>query len=324
MPRPHGAGCIAALSRTRHSEFRIFPEVIPIPLTSYCKKCGQDVPVASFCPNCRAKLAANTVRLAWCVDHHPVRDWMCWNSVMRLLLPVLGATMALVVLLEAILGGLSGVAMLLGGGLVVSLIGMMGMLLALMLLVFILQGDDLLDCVIDSRGVHVQQYLPEPTALKLLLRGKSPRLLDTMGDERLLLVASREIAWKDIQRVQLWPEKTMILLYAPRWWMRVSLPCTPFTWEDALAFIREKIGKKKSVVLPEECRQTAPAKAKSSKGTKARQLSFDDADILPSQPIPEEDIPPAELPPREVTQELEGDFTSLEDVLKEIKESEQA
>ena len=64
-----------------------------MPLTSYCKKCGQDVPVASFCPNCRAKLAANTVRLAWCVDHHPVRDWMCWNSVMRLLLPVLGMTL---------------------------------------------------------------------------------------------------------------------------------------------------------------------------------------------------------------------------------------
>ena len=35
-----------------------------LPLTSYCKKCGQDVPVADFCPYCRAKLAANTVRLA--------------------------------------------------------------------------------------------------------------------------------------------------------------------------------------------------------------------------------------------------------------------
>ena len=34
------------------------------------------------------------------------------------------------------------------------------LVLALMLLVFILQGDDLLDCIIDSRGIHVQQYLP--------------------------------------------------------------------------------------------------------------------------------------------------------------------
>ena len=260
-----------------------------MPLTSYCKKCGQDVPVSSFCPNCRAKLAANTVRLAWCVDHHPVRDWMCWNAVMRLLLPVVGATLVLVILLEAIMGGLDGVAML---------------------LVFILQGDDLLDCVIDSRGIHVQQYLPEPTAMKLLLRGKSPRLLDSLGEENLVLITQKEIAWKDIQRVQLWPEKTMILFYAPKWWMRVSLPCTPFTWADSLDFIRDKIGKKKAVVLPEECRQTAPAKAKTGKASRTYE-----EDYLPPMPIPEEDIPP------EVTQELEGDFTSLEDVLQEIKES---
>lgn len=289
-----------------------------MPLTSYCKKCGQDVPVSSFCPYCRAKLAANTVRLAWCADHHPVRDWMCWNSVMRLLLPVLGATLLLVILLEGIIGGLDGLAILLGGGLLVSLVGMMGMLLAVMLLVFILQGDDLLDCVIDTRGIHVQQYLPEPTAMKLLLRGKSPRLMDGLGEDNLLLISSHEIAWKDIQRVQLWPEKTMILFYAPRWWMRVSLPCTPFTWADSLDFIRDKIGKKKAVILPETCRQATPAKAKSSR---AKQLSFVDPeeDYLPAQPIPEEEVPPAE-----VTGELESDFTSLEDVLQEIKEAENA
>ncbi len=286
--------------------------MIPLSLTSYCKKCGQDVPVSTVCPHCRSKLAANTVRLAWCVEHHPVRDWMCWNAVMRLLLPVLAATMALVILLEAIMGGLSGVAALLGGGLIVSLLGILGLLLAGMLLVFILQGEDLLDCVIDARGIHVQQYLQGPTAMKLLLRGRSPRLLENAQDD-MVLVVSREIAWKDIQRVQLWPEKTMILLYAPRWWMRVSLPCTPFTWEDALSFIRDKIGRKKNVILPEACRQAAPAKA--AKGKHTQQLSFEDVarEFLPAQPIPEEEVPPA------VADELEGDFTSLADVLEEIR-----
>ncbi len=268
--------------------------------------------MASFCPNCRAKLAANTVRLAWCVEHHPVRDWMCWNSVMRLLLPVLGATLVLVILLEAIAGGLNGVALLLGGGLIVTLLGILGVILALMLLVFILQGEDLLDCVADARGVHVQQYLSGPTALKLLLRGKSPRMLAQLGEDDLLLIGQREIAWKDIQRVQLWPEKNMILFYAPRWWMRVSLPCTPFTWEDALAFIREKIGKKKAVILPAECRQEAPAKGKS---TRARVPDWEDA---PPMPIPEEEIPP------EIAGEMESEFTSLADVLREIKDGEEA
>ena len=285
-----------------------------MPLTSYCKKCGQDVPVSSFCPYCRSKLAPNTVRLAWCVDHHPVRDWMCWNAVMRLLLPVMAATILLVILLEAIMGGLDGVAMLLGGGLLVSLTGIMGMVLTVMLLVFILQGDDLLDCVVDARGIHVQKYLPEPTALKLVLRGKSPRMLDAMGDENLLLVSSTEIAWKDITRVQLWPEKNMILFYAPKWWMRLALPCTPFTWEDALDCIREKIGKKKAVTLPEICRQAAPAKAKAAP-KKAHQLTFDEVAAEFGGQSSEPALP------ENVAGELESNFTSLEDVLQEIKEN---
>ena len=285
-----------------------------MPLTSYCKKCGQDVPVSSFCPYCRSKLAPNTVRLAWCVDHHPVRDWMCWNAVMRLLLPVMAATILLVILLEAVMGGLDGVAMLLGGGLLVSLTGIMGMVLTVMLLVFILQGDDLLDCVVDARGIHVQKYLPEPTALKLVLRGKSPRMLDAMCDDNLLLVSSTEIAWKNITRVQLWPEKNMILFYAPKWWMRLALPCTPFTWEDALDCIREKIGKKKAVTLPEICRQAAPAKAKAAP-KKAHQLTFDEVAAEFGGQSSEPALP------ENVTSELESDFTSLEDVLQEIKEN---
>lgn len=291
--------------------------MIPIPLTSYCKKCGQDVPVSSVCPKCGTKLAASTVRLAWCVAHQPVADWMCWNSVMRLLLPVLGATLTLVLLLEALMGGFSGVAMLLSGGLIVTLLGITALLLAMLLAVFILQGEDLLDCVIDARGIHVQLYLSQPTPVQLLSRGKSPRLLDTVGEDGLLLLSSREIAWKDIHRVQLWPEKNLILFYAPRWWMRVSLPCSPFVWQDALDFIREKIGKKKAVMLPEECRQAAPAKAKSAKGSKVRQLSFHDVaeDAFPAMPIPEEEVPP------ERRGEAPEDFTSLADVLSEIKAS---
>ena len=291
-----------------------------MPLTSYCKKCGQDVPVSSFCPNCHSKLAPSTVRLAWCVEHHPVRDWMCWNSVMRLLLPVLGATILLLLLLEGLMSGLAGVMSLLGGGLIVTLLYITCLLLSAMLGVFILQGEDLLDCVIDARGIHVQVYLSHPTALRLLLRGRSPRLLAQMGDDALLLLSSREIAWKDIQRVQLWPEKTMVLFYAPRWWMRVALPCSPFVWQDALDFIRDKIGKKKAVILPEECRQSTPGKAAPARGSKARQLSFDDVaeDVLPAMPIPEEEVLPGSAP------EAEGDFTPLTDVLQEIKEANQS
>ncbi len=214
-----------------------------MPLTSYCKKCARDVPVGDFCPECGGKLAANTVRLAWCVDHTPLRDWMSWNAVMRIALPVLGITLALIFLLEAILGGLTGVTQLLTGGLVPTLPGLLLGALAVLLLIFILQGDDLLDCVIDSSGLHVQQYLPQPTPLKLLARLKSPQLLHQADESGVLLICSREIGWKEIRRIQLWHEKGLILLYAPAWWQRLSLPCTAATWSDALAFIRDKRGK---------------------------------------------------------------------------------
>lgn len=292
-----------------------------MPLTSYCKKCGRDVPVADRCPHCSAKLPANTVRLAWCVDHVPVRDWMCWNAVLRFVLPAMGAVILLTLLLETLFGGLEALEMALSGSVVVSLLALLALLLAVLLLVLMLQGDDLLDCVMDSKGIHVQLYLADPTPLKLLLRGKDPRLMDALGEEPMLLLSSEEILWKDIQRVQLWPEKTMILFYAPRWWMRLSLPCTPFTWLEALELIREKIGRKKTVILPPECVQTAPPKAKSARPKKTRQLTFDD---VPPQPIPEEEVPP-ELPDwtAEAAEKPE-DFTSLADVLAEIKADEEA
>ncbi|MBR4080490.1 MAG: hypothetical protein IKK21_01740 [Clostridia bacterium] len=282
-----------------------------MPLTSYCKKCGRDVPVCDRCPDCGAKLPANAVRLAWCVDHTPVQDWMCWNEVLRIVLPALGVTLVITLLLEGFLGGVDSMATLLVSSLLPLTIWGLAGLAALLLLVFILQGDDLLDCVVDSAGVHVQQYLPNPTALKLLLRLKSPALLEQADESGMLLVGSREITWKEIRRVQLWPEKTLILFYAPRWWQRLSLPCSPFTWQDSLSFIQDKIGKKKDVILPPECVKQGPAKASVPKRT--RQLSIED---IPPQPIPPEEVPAWAQP------EQPADFTPLKDVLEEIRQNE--
>ena len=272
-----------------------------MPLTSYCKKCSRDVPVGERCPHCGSKLPANTVRLAWCVDHVPLRDWMSWNAVMRIALPVLLLALALAVLLEGVTGGVAGIEAILREGLPLSLLGVAIFGAAVLLLLFILQGDDILDCVVDNKGFHVQQYLPEPTPLKLLTRLKSPALMSRVTDENpMLLLSQREIAWKDIVRVQLWPEKTLLLLYAPRWWLRLAVPCTPFTWEDALAMVSDKLGRKKAVDLPQ--RLVAPPKPKTPR---AQQLSMADIPVAP----PDD----AEQP---------GDFVPLSDVLKELKDAE--
>lgn len=223
--------------------------------TVYCKKCGRDMPMTEVCPRCGAKLGRNASRVAWCAEHSPVRDWMTWNSAMRIILPAGVLVLALILVPEAVFGGWPAVENLLRHGLVYSVLGLVFVCAAALLLVFALQGDDLLDCSIDSKGIHVQQYLPNPTPMKLLLRFRSPRLMAQVNpaDEvPMVLTGQKDLAWKDVARVQLWPEKTLILFYSPAWWVRVWTPCTPFTYPDALAYISDRIGAKKNVLLPPE------------------------------------------------------------------------
>ena len=274
-----------------------------MPLTSYCKKCARDVPVGERCPHCGAKLPANAVRLAWCVDHAPLRDWMSWNAVMRVALPVLMLATVLVIVMEGVTGGVAGIEAIMREGLLLSILGVAIFGSAVLLLLFILQGDDILDCVVDSKGFHVQQYLPEPTPLKLLARLKSPSLMRRVTpDNPMLLISQKEIAWKDITRVQLWPEKTFLLLYAPTWWLRLAVPCTPFTWADALGMVSDKLGRKKNVQLPAEL--VAPP---GPKAAKARQISMDDLPVM-----------------REETAEQMEDFVPLTDVLQELRDTGEA
>ena len=61
---------------------------------------------------------------------------------------------------------------------------------------------------------------------------------------------AKDLPWKNIARVQLWPEKCMILYYAPSWWMRIAAVCTPFIWDDVMAVTREKLGRKRKIRLP--------------------------------------------------------------------------
>ena len=284
-------------------------------ITSYCKKCGQDVPVSDICENCGAKLQKSSVRVAWCIEHDPVKDWINWNSAMRILLPLVATVLALILLLEGLAGGAEAVEALLQSGLLISLLALLMVAVAVLLLTFMLQGDDWLDCAVDHKGLHVRCYLPHPTPLKLLMRLRSPALMQQIDPEDeipMVLISQQDLAWKDIARVQLWPDKTLILFYAPSWWMRLALPCTPFTYEDSMEFIRDKVGRKKNLSLPAELiaqPKQKEARAPKAKPPKTEQLSF--ADV----PLPEEE-------PAFVPQEESG-FVSLEDVLAEIKETEE-
>ena len=230
--------------------------------TAYCKRCGKEVEAGEMCPFCGTRLGKNAVHAAWCVERTPVKDWMYWNSVMRLLLPGALAILVLVLLLELVFGGIGAVEKMISSAFLPVLGVLLAAALAGVFAVLLLRGKELSDFVVDSRGIHETRYLPDPTPLKLMLRMKRPKLPDEGGDTRVIKLSERQIAWKDVSRVQLWPEKCMVLFYAPAWWLRIPVVCTPFTWDDTMDYIREKLGRKKKVRLPKSLESPAPAAAR--------------------------------------------------------------
>ena len=223
-------------------------------LTAYCKKCGREVDAAEACPYCGTRLGKNAAHVAWCVERIPAKDWICWNAVMRLLLPAALAVLLLVVLLEGISGGIGAVEKMMTSGFPVVLLILLGTILAVVLLALLLQGRELTDYVVDNRGIHEIHYLPNPTPLKMLARFKSPSQIGESGEDGrapVVKLSEKDLAWKDVARVQLWPEKCMVLYYAPARWLRIAAACTPFTWDDVLGLTKEKLGKKRKIRLPQ-------------------------------------------------------------------------
>lgn len=225
--------------------------------TAYCKHCGKEVEAGEVCPECGTRLGKNAAHAAWCIERTPVKDWMYWNSVMRILLPGALVILILVLLLEGISGGAEALEKMLSSAFPTVLGVLLLTTVAVVFAVLLLRGKELSDFVIDNRGIHETRYLPNPTPLKLMLRMKAPGLPEGDGSARVVKLSEHHIAWKDVGRVQLWPEKCTVLFYAPAWWLRIPVICTPFTWEDTMEYIREKLGKKKKVRLPQSLRAAA-------------------------------------------------------------------
>ena len=72
--------------------------------TLYCKKCNMDVPEGEACPVCGKTPPASSMRVAWMYARQRALDWMRWNAVMRIAVPVLSAATALGLVLELLLG----------------------------------------------------------------------------------------------------------------------------------------------------------------------------------------------------------------------------
>ena len=195
------------------------------------------------------------------------------------------------------------VEQMISSGFLPVLLIMLGGALILVLIAFLLQGKELSDFVVDNRGIHETRYLPEPTRLKLIARLKSPGKMDeAAGGEGIVKLSERDLPWKNVARVQLWPEKCMILFYAPGWWLRIPVVCTPFSWDDTMGMIREKLGKKKKVRLPASLVQPAApraARVAAYREPPVQQLRMDETALFGTEdPLPA-DEPGPEFPPAE-------------------------
>ena len=251
-------------------------------LTAYCKKCAREVEPGERCPYCGSRLGKNAAHAAWCVERTPVRDWMSWNALMRILLPAALFILLLVLLAEWISGGAAAVESMLVSGFPAVLLILLGTILAVAFAALLLQGKELTDYVVDSRGIHEIHYLPNPTPLRLIARLKSPALMKAAeqgASARYLKLSEKDLPWKNVARVQLWPEKCMILYYAPSWWMRVAVACTPFIWDDVMALTREKLGKKKKIRLPASL--VIPAEQRPRRAAPPPRPVFEDPDPVP-------------------------------------------
>ncbi len=254
--------------------------------TRYCKKCGIDVPDGEACPVCGKTPPANTARIAWAMPRNRAADWMSWNEVMRIAVPVLSAVVLLGLLIELLLGGFDGVVNLIRGGFLLAAAALLLLTSLLTLLIFLLGGRDELFCVADSKGFHVRTVLPGATKLKIRLHGKPVSLMDSADLEGRVILGEKELAWKDIARVQLWTEKRMMLLYSPRWWMRLSLPILLAKWNDVLTLTDEKLGRKKAVELPKDwVKQLPPKREEKPKPTDELDLSI----VPPQTTLPQAD-----------------------------------
>ena len=253
-------------------------------LTAYCKKCGREVEPGEICFRCGTRLGRNAAHAAWCVERTPVKDWMYWNSIFRLLLPAAAAVLLLALLVEWIGGGADAVERMLDSGFPAALLILLIAALAVIFVILLLQGKELSDFVVDNRGIHETRYLPSPSRLKLILRLTSPgELTGNLMDTQVVKLSQRDLPWKNVARVQLWPEKCMVLFYAPVWWLRIPAVCTPFVWDDVMDFVREKLGKKKKVKLPPFLAAAPVPSAPRRRAEAAQQLRMEDLESLSAE-----------------------------------------
>ncbi len=216
-----------------------------MPWTGYCKKCGAETPVADTCAHCGAKLTKSAQRFSTYAVRTPVKDWFCWNSALRVTLPVYALVVAVFLLLEACTHGITGIRALLAGSFPSLMLALLAGLTLLIFLALLAQGQEVVKTVLDKDGARQWCYVRRPSWLRLTARLAGKDTLAALREQADALdgysaVRQRGLLWTDCRRVREWPEERVLLLYRPRGWTCLSVRLSADEYGEALAYMQKK------------------------------------------------------------------------------------
>ena len=219
-----------------------------MPVMAYCKKCKQEVAPDSVCPLCGQKLPVNSLRLSWAYPLTPVRDFLSWNAILRVALPVLALLMLLVTGVEWARKGLLGVQAIMAQGFWSLLLVLLAAMMMAALLALLFRGREQVRYILDQKGIHVQVWQVKPSLVKRLLRMVPSDAQRGPLGQAVWMLGERHIPWLMLRRVGFWPDRDKILLYSPRFWLALTLHALPETYDDAIRFIHEHVKKRPGVM----------------------------------------------------------------------------
>ena len=230
-----------------------------MPLANYCRKCRAETPAGESCPYCGGKLTKAGERQSFGVSRAPWRDWFCWNRLLRVGLPVWALSFLLIALAEFCSGGTPALAGLFRRGFGLTMLWLLGGMLALFWALLFCQGQEKVHYLLDKDGVSAYTYVSEEVNdLALYARFLTPAQAEAMQEDEhalpgLWLVRRVILPWERMKRVKIWREGQTLLFFDPAYWQVLAVTCPVQEFAEAEAWVRAKTKRFKTVrVLPAE------------------------------------------------------------------------
>ncbi|MBE5802579.1 MAG: hypothetical protein E7319_09875 [Clostridiales bacterium] len=225
-----------------------------MPLVNYCKKCKTEVPLGESCVYCGGKLPKTGQQLSFGCTHVPLKDWFCWNQLLRVGLPALLLVMAVSLIAEAAAGGSAAVERMLKQGFLSTMLILLGVMLLAVLLLLLMQGGERIHYVLDKQGVHAWVYLEQENPLQLYARFLTRESVEKLVSDdhalpNLVLIRHQQVSWDKIGRVRLWREASVLLLYSPAFWQAMHVNCPVQEFAAVEEMVRSKLKRRKEVKI---------------------------------------------------------------------------